>query len=342
MTASVDIKGVTRAFGEAEALRGVDLAVRSGELFVILGPSGCGKTTLLRAVAGLERVDGGEISIDGRVVTSPSSRTAPAERGLGYVHQDLALWPHMTVLEHLTFALGARDKTARDRALALLTELRLDGLSRRRPAELSGGEGQRLALARALVADPGLLLLDEPLSSLDPAIARDVRTSLAALNRERGVTMLHVTHLQDEAFELADRIAVMRAGRIEQVGTPEEIYARPASAFVADFVGSCSLVPGDVDRAAGRFRCVLGELPFAQEGLDGAASVRLALRETDVHLREGDDGEVVEAVYRGGAFTHRVRMDGCEILTRDVARWNPGRRVALETTAEPWYVEELE
>lgn len=339
MTASVKLTNVTRSFGDVQALRGVDLEVAAGEIFVILGPSGCGKTTLLRAVAGFERVDSGSIAVAGRVVSGDGSHIAPAERALGFVHQDLALWPHMTVLEHLTFALGSSRGEAQERARAVLAELRLNDLEKRRPGQLSGGEGQRLALARALVADPGLVLLDEPLSSLDPAVAREIRGTLAALGRERGVTMLHVTHLQEEAFELADRIAVMRDGVIEQVGTPEEIDCQPATDFVATFVGSCALVEGRLDRAAGRFDCVLGELAFDQPGLDAATGVKLALRESDVALSEGDEGVVTSAVYRGGAYSHRIKTADGEILALADERRDVGQRVGLEMTGRPWYVE---
>jgi iron(III) transport system ATP-binding protein len=229
--------------------------VEPGELFTILGPSGCGKTTALRCVAGLETPDGGEIATGERTLFSAARRVSvPAsERSLGMVFQSYAIWPHMTVFANAAFPLTAAPRRRRpsraqilERTGRTLAAVRLEHLAGRPATDLSGGEQQRLALARALVMEPALLLLDEPLSNLDARLREEMRIELRRLQRELGVTSVYVTHDQVEALSLSDRIAVMRAGRLEQIGTPREVYARPASQFVADFIGAPNLVPGVV------------------------------------------------------------------------------------------------
>lgn len=250
MTASrppaIELHRVTKRFGKVSAVDRLDLTVRTGEFFTLLGPSGCGKTTLLRLIAGLERPEEGEIRIAGQLVASPDRGVfVPAgRRQVGMVFQNFALWPHMTVAENVAFGLQARGIPADEQRRSVqqvLATLRLDGLGERFPHELSGGQQQRVALARALATRPRVLLMDEPLSNLDANLRAAMRTELKRLHAEFGATTVYVTHDQLEALTLSDRIAVMRDGRVLQVGTPEEIYRRPATLFVASFVAGPSL-----------------------------------------------------------------------------------------------------
>ncbi len=231
------MEGLARRFGTVEALRGIDLSVEPGELVAVLGASGSGKSTLLRAIAGLEPADAGRVAIDGR----DQSGVAPARRGVAMVFQSFALFPHLSVERNIAFGLRARGEpaatvTARVRETA--GPLRLDGLLDRRPGELSGGERQRVALARALAARPRVLLLDEPLSNLDAQLRVSTRTEIRRVQEATGVTTLYVTHDQSEALALGHRVAVLQQGRVEQVGSPDEIWERPATTWVARFVGT--------------------------------------------------------------------------------------------------------
>ncbi len=231
------VDGLEKRFGGVAALAGVTLEARDGELLVVVGPSGCGKSTLLRCIAGLEVVDAGTITIGGRDVTS----LRPAARNLSMVFQSYALFPHMTVAENVGFGLVVRETPkaeVRQRVAEATALVGIDHLVERMPYELSGGERQRVALARALVRRPDAYLLDEPLSNLDAGMRVEMRTELRRLHRDVGATMVHVTHDQVEALTLADRVAVLDAGRVRQVGTPEEVYDRPADRFVAGFLGT--------------------------------------------------------------------------------------------------------
>jgi iron(III) transport system ATP-binding protein len=231
-------------------VREASFSVEKGRLFTLLGPSGCGKTTTLRCIAGLERPDGGEISFAGRPVYSASRNIfVPAsERGVGMVFQSYAIWPHMTVFGNAAFPLQVTGRRSRreiaERVQRVLHIVALDGLEGRRATQLSGGQQQRLALARALVAEPQLLLLDEPLSNLDAKLRERMRLELKRVQRETGLTMIYVTHDQSEALALSDTVAVMNDGAILQLGTPHEIYRRPAGRFVADFVGTTNFIEG--------------------------------------------------------------------------------------------------
>jgi iron(III) transport system ATP-binding protein len=260
----LSIKSLTKRFppraGEAQvvAIDGIDLDIRQGELFALLGPSGCGKTTMLQGIAGLESPDAGTIAIGDRVVVDVAARRfVPAnERGLGMVFQSYAVWPHMTVYENVAFPLrhGNRrfpEERIRAAAMAALQRVRLEGLAERPAPFLSGGQQQRVALARAIVHEPRLLLLDEPLSNLDARLRDEMRTELRQLVKDLGITTVFVTHDQVEAMGMADRVALLNGGRIAQIGTPQDLYFRPASAFVANFVGQANVLPGRVvDRRA--------------------------------------------------------------------------------------------
>ncbi|MGY0019985.1 ABC transporter ATP-binding protein [Streptomyces sp. YJ-C3] len=241
--AAIGLRGVRKTFGDVRAVDGVELDVAEGEFFSLLGPSGSGKTTVLRLIAGFETPTSGTVLLDGADVT----RRAPFERDVTTVFQDYALFPHMSVERNVAYGLKVRGVGRRkqaERARAALASVRLEGLGGRRPGQLSGGQRQRVALARALVVRPRVLLLDEPLGALDLKLREQMQTELKELQRDVGITFVLVTHDQAEALALSDRIAVMNAGRVEQVGTPGELYETPASAFVASFVGTSNTLTG--------------------------------------------------------------------------------------------------
>ncbi len=239
------LKDVVKRFGTLEAVSQISLEIRDGELFTLLGPSGCGKTTLLRLIGGFHKPDGGEIYFGDR----PVAPIPPYERNIGMVFQNYALWPHMTIFDNVAYGLKLRKFAREDisskvsRALHLVN---LSGLEKRYPGQLSGGQQQRVALARALVLNPDVLLLDEPLSNLDAKIRIQVRAEIRKLQRELGITTIYVTHDQEEALTLSDRIAVIDHGKMQQLGSPRALYAKPENPFVADFIGINNLIPGEV------------------------------------------------------------------------------------------------
>jgi len=235
--ATVDIRKVEKSYGPAKVLHGVDLEIRHGEFAVILGPSGCGKSTLLRMIAGLEEISGGEIAIDGRVV----NRLEPRERDIAMVFQNYALYPHMSVAENMSYSLRiahAPKATIRDKVAGVAGILGIGDFLGRKPTQLSGGQRQRVAMGRAIIREPKVFLFDEPLSNLDAKLRHQMRTELKRLHLRLDATSILVTHDQVEAMSLANRLIVMNAGRVEQVGSPGEVYARPATLFVAGFIGS--------------------------------------------------------------------------------------------------------
>ena len=245
---SVVLQDVTKRFGEVTAVDHVSLEIKKGELFFLLGPSGCGKTPLLRMVAGFCDADEGEIRFDDRAV----NRVPAHLRNTGMVFQNYALWPHMTVEENVSYGLELRRISAperKERVRRALELVQMEGLERRRPNELSGGQQQRVALARALVIEPDVLLLDEPLSNLDAKLRLEMRQEIRRIHARTGITAIYVTHDQKEALSLAQRLAVMRAGRVEQVGAPREVYMQPASRFVAEFIGQANVVQGSAEYA---------------------------------------------------------------------------------------------
>lgn len=285
MTRYLEVRNLSKRFGEFTALGDVSLDVTEGEFICFLGPSGCGKTTLLRAIAGLDPQSSGTIRQKGRDV----SALPPAQRDFGIVFQSYALFPNLSVTDNVGYGLVSRRQSRgeiRQRVTELLALVGLPDAGDKYPAQLSGGQQQRVALARALATSPGLLLLDEPLSALDARVRLRLRHEIKALQRRLGVTTIMVTHDQEEALTMADRIVVMNQGAIEQVGTPQEIYRRPASSFVADFVGSMNFLAGTLE-ATQRIR-VDGhsfECP-AQEGLAPGTKVRLCIRPEDVRVRD--------------------------------------------------------
>jgi iron(III) transport system ATP-binding protein len=252
----ISVQDLTKRFGSQEVVSHVGFSIEEGELFTLLGPSGCGKTTLLRLIAGFYVPDGGEIRFDDRVVND----VPPHERGIGMVFQNYALWPHMTVSQNVAYGLKLQKLASahiQERVHGVLEKVKLAGLDARYPGQLSGGQQQRVALARALVLNPKILLLDEPLSNLDAKVRIQVRAEIKKLQQELGITTIYVTHDQEEALTLSDRIAVLERGKLMQVGPPKALYERPANHFVADFIGINNLIEGTVsavDAAARRMR----------------------------------------------------------------------------------------
>jgi spermidine/putrescine transport system ATP-binding protein len=242
----VELQGVRKSFREVVAVDGVSLRIERGEFFSLLGPSGCGKTTTLRMIAGFEHPTEGEVLIQGRAM----GETPPFARNVNTVFQHYALFPHMTVAENVGFGLkmkGRKRSEIETRMSEALELVRLSGYEQRRPRQLSGGQQQRVALARALINHPAVLLLDEPLGALDLKLRKEMQTELKRLQKSVGITFIYVTHDQEEALTMSDRIAVMNGGQVEQVGLPEEIYERPQSRFVADFIGETNFIEGLVE-----------------------------------------------------------------------------------------------
>ncbi len=267
---AIQVQAITKSFGSTRVLGGVDLEVSGGEIIALLGPSGCGKTTLLRLLAGLERPDEGRVALDGAVVAEGGTFVAPERRGVGLVFQDYALFPQRTVGDNVAFGLRRLPKSERPaRVAAVLERVDMTGYGDRYPHELSGGQQQRVALARALAPKPGVLLLDEPFSNLDAGLRRRLRMQLGALLRDLGITTVFVTHDQDEALGLADRVAVMVGGVIAQVGPPGEVYERPMSEAVARVVGEVNLIAGSA--RGGTVTTALGT--FQGAGPEGAVEV---------------------------------------------------------------------
>ena len=309
------LEGIHKSFGSFAALQSVDLSIRSGELVCFLGPSGCGKTTLLRIIAGLERQSGGTVIQNGRDI----SNAPPSARDYGIVFQSYALFPNLTVADNVAYGLVNRRK-ARDQIAArvkeLLTLVGLPGSGPKYPSQLSGGQQQRIALARALASSPTLLLLDEPLSALDAKERDRLRGEIRQLQRRVGVTTIMVTHDQEEALSMSDRVVVMNQGRIEQVGTPLEVYERPATPFVADFLGKVNVLRATC-MGGGRYRVGAVELQTPTNGIAAGAQVRLYLRPEDRVLPDGGAVEQMPNALHGRVeyvdFLGTYCMAGMEI-----------------------------
>ena len=305
-----------------------ELIVEDGEFLTLLGPSGCGKTTTLRMIAGFERPDRGEILFDGR----PVNDLPPYERNIGIVFQDYALFPHMTVFKNVAFGLEMKrfPKSEIERKVRWALEIvGLTGLENRYPEQLSGGQQQRIALARALVVEPEVLLLDEPLSNLDAKIRERLRGEIKRIQRELGITTVYVTHDQEEAMAISDRIAVMNFGKVEQVGRPLELYYRPKTEFVARFLGLSNILELEAENG----RACLGELCF-DVGRDG--TVRVFFRPESVYITPGDTAEVIDYELLPGRIRLRVEIDGKSLIAERFLNELPFRveeipeRVGLE------------
>ncbi|MCX7362884.1 MAG: ABC transporter ATP-binding protein [Alphaproteobacteria bacterium] len=320
-SAELRLESVFRRFGEVRALDGVSLAVESGELLTILGPSGSGKTTLLKVVAGFEKPDGGRVLVDGQDITS----LPPAKRDIGMVFQNYALFPHLTVRQNVAFPLEMRNVARPEidkRVGETLALVELAGYDERLPRQLSGGQQQRVALARAIVFNPRLLLLDEPFGALDRKLRETMQLEVRRLQRRLALTTIFITHDQEEALVLSDRIAVMNKGTIQQIATTTEIYERPASGFVADFVGESNIfygtagADGVVTLAGGRTLNVARKVPA---GKNVGVLVRPErFSNTAINAFEG---EVIEAVYLGSSFKIRLKTaDDFAVIVRLPAR----------------------
>ncbi|WP_298611343.1 ABC transporter ATP-binding protein [uncultured Thermosynechococcus sp.] len=281
---AVRVEHLYKSFGRFTAIRDVSLWVHEGEILGLLGPSGCGKTTLLRLIAGLDRPDAGEIRVGDRCVAAANVFVPPEQRSLGMVFQDFALFPHLTVAENIAFGLQQQRLSKRqiqERVAAVLALVHLEGMEKRYPHELSGGQQQRVALARAIAPQPAVILLDEPLSNLDAQGRLHLREELRTILKGTGTTAIFVTHDQEEALSLSDRLAVMRQGKIEQVGSPEEIYCRPASRFVASFITQANFLPASVEGS--QVHTEVGTFPLLEALPRGEGEVMI--REEDLQLQ---------------------------------------------------------
>ena len=337
---SVSLRELTRAFGAARALDGMSLEIAPGELVALLGPSGCGKTTALRIVAGFETADTGEVLIDGKDV---SGRPA-AKRDMGMVFQSYSLFPNMSALDNVGFGLRMRKANAtvrRRKAGELLEMVGLSAQSGQFPHQLSGGQQQRVALARALAIEPRVLLLDEPLSALDAKVRLQLREQIRTLQQRLGTTTLFVTHDQEEALSMADRVGVMRAGKLEQVAAPDELYDRPATAFVAEFVGTMNRLPGSLG-SDGRSVTVLGSTVPVQDGGPSSGPVTVLVRPENLTVApaEGGNGIVFLRTFLGATSRITVLLSGdlqvlVDVPSTHAAAMTPGASVAVGIPSDP-------
>ena len=317
---AVLIRGLGKAFGAVRVLDGIDLRVPAGSLTVILGPSGCGKTTLLRLIAGFEHPDRGSITLGGQTVCDEGQSLPPERRQIGYVAQEGALFPHLNVAANITFGLSARERRAQGRADELLALVGLDtALANRYPHELSGGQQQRVALARALAPQPRVVLLDEPFSALDAGLREGTRLAVAQALAAAGATAILVTHDQAEALSLATQVAVMRDGRLAQVGTPAELYRHPADLGVATFLGDAVILPAVI--RGGRAECDLGGLAVRGAAPDGPTAILLRPEQlilTDDESAAGALAQVLDHTYYGKDLTVRLQLvpSGATITAR--------------------------
>ncbi len=345
MTGGVVLAGLTKRFGEVVAVNAVDLRIEPGEFVSLLGPSGCGKTTTLRLIAGFLSPDAGEIRVGERVLSRPGAVIPPEQRNMSMIFQSYAVWPHMTVSANVAYGLRMR-RVAREpirrRVLEALQRVRLEALADRYPSELSGGQQQRVALARALVVEPETLLLDEPLSNLDATLREEMRFEIRRLHDEFRITTIYVTHDQAEAMVTSDRIAVMNTGRIEQIGTSEEIYERPRTSFVARFIGASNILDCQVQGDRATVDGVV--LRLAVAGPAAARRSALSIRPHAIEVRAGGEppaaggvnvlpGVVRRHIYLGDSRDYLIALDGSAIALRVIVaptiRHAVGDRVVL-------------
>jgi iron(III) transport system ATP-binding protein len=320
--ARVELRGITKRYPGVNALDDVSLTIEHGEFFTLLGPSGCGKTTLLRTIAGFNEHDAGEILFDGRRIDGVPAH----QRNIGMVYQDYAIFPHKSVADNVAFGLAMRgvprDET-KDRVAKALALVQLDALGARMPHELSGGQQQRVALARAMVINPQILLMDEPLSNLDAKLRLELRDDIRDLQRSLGITTIYVTHDQEEALVISDRICVMQSGRVHQVASPREIYARPATLFVGSFVGAMNVF-ANLPVGSGGDVAIDGGAPSVLPALAGRSRITLGVRPEDVVLAT----ERVPRAYNVSATIDKVAYAGSEAFYR--LKGNEGSSLAAQ------------
>ena len=360
MPVAVRLTDVVKRFGAVAAVDHIDLEVQDGEFFSLLGPSGCGKTTTLRMIGGFEEPTSGLIELQGEDVTW----LPPYKRNVNTVFQNYALFPHLTIYENVAFGLrrkGIQDPDVRTRVSEMLELVELPGFEGRKPTQISGGQAQRVALARALINKPAVLLLDEPLGALDLKLRKQMQVELKRIQQEVGITFIYVTHDQEEAMTMSDRIAVMNKGRYEQLGDPESLYERPSTSFVAGFLGVSNLLPGVVEATDGRYSAVklqdgsTANVPSAL--IDGATTVSIGVRPEKIRLRPPEEaapeghnqlrGVVRDASYLGVSTQYQVEARGGARLTvyeQNVERatraelWAPGEDVLLTWSPDHSFV----
>ena len=339
------LEKVTKRFDKFTAVKELDLLISDRGFVTLLGPSGCGKTTTLRMIAGLETPTSGRILIDGKPVfdSQKGINVPPNKRDIGFLFQNYALWPHMTVYENIAFGLEMLkwDKAKiRARVDELLALLKIEPFEKRYPSELSGGQQQRVAIARALINKPDVLLLDEPLGALDLKLRREMQLELKRIQRESGITFIFVTHDQEEALTMSDRVAVMSAGHILQLGTPEDIYNEPQSAFVADFIGDSDIMAGTMvrDKLVRFLGC---DFPCVDTGFGENADVDVVLRPEDVKLKPIDDpaqnvpqGVVESLLFKGVHYEMKVRVGDSVLLVHSTHARPVGTQVKLTVAPE--------
>ena len=327
MIPAVELQRITKRFGDVVAVDNVDLSIADGEFFALLGPSGCGKTTTLRLIAGLEFPTEGSLSIFGQEVGT----LTPNKRPVNTVFQNYALFPHLSVLENVGFGLkmqGVDKNTTRRRSMEIIELVQLEGLAERKPSQMSGGQQQRVALARALVNQPKVLLLDEPLGALDLKLRQEMQLELKKLQRDVGISFVFVTHDQEEALTMSDRIAVMNEGELLQVATPEEIYERPTNRFVADFIGQTNLLEGTI---SDKETVILenGKYVKALNNFSAGTHVAVSLRPERAHIKpqgvyeEGwshVDGFVETVTYLGNSLVYGIKLDWMDLEVREENR----------------------
>jgi len=339
--APVVLDDLSRSFGSTRALDGLSLTIAPGELVALLGPSGCGKTTALRILAGFETADSGSVLVDGKDI----SAVPAAKRDMGMVFQSYSLFPNMTALDNVGFGLrmrGARGGDRSRRAAELLDMVGLTAQARQHPHQLSGGQQQRVALARALAIEPRVLLLDEPLSALDAKVRLQLREQIRSIQQRLGTTTLFVTHDQEEALSMADRVGVMSGGRLEQIAAPAELYARPANAFVAEFVGTMNRIPGEL-RDSGRVAVLDAVVPVSggtADGMSGGVDVLVRPEGLRVELVAGGNGIVTDRTFLGSLTRISVRLSGDVLVKVDRASTEaadmvPGASVSVSLPEAP-------
>jgi len=329
MSHTVTIRDVVKSYGDFHAVDHISLKIESGEFFTLLGPSGCGKTTPLRMIAGFNTIDEGEILFDDQVI----NKIPTYQRNIGMVFQNYAVFPHMSVADNVAYGLKARKikgKEKEERMLEALRMMRIDNLKDHLPFQMSGGQQQRIALARAIVIHPGILLMDEPLSNLDAKLRLEMRTTIRKLQKDLGITTVYVTHDQDEALAISDRIAVCNNGRVEQLGDPYEIYNKPANTFVANFIGTSNFIPG---KAYDGYLAVLDQEKIPCRLKDNyQGDIQIAVRPEQVKVTAPEDSgiaaTVTSAVFLGTRYEYEFTLPNGQVI--QINEYNKKREEAYE------------